>query len=1279
MIQNFFEVTPAEVGALGSEPAVAVLREMICAEVINLGLQITDADVPYAVTTSDGGVDAEVRGQPKNAGNGLIFAPLTCYQVKAGDFNVTAATPAKIEELLMTPAAIGERTKAKAKVEDWSHKVGGISPRVQACLDAGGTFVTMLFGNDGVDKDVDATEKAIQEFLGKIDAKYTGAKVKVWRQSRIATLLRSFPAVSLQIKNLAGFQLISHARWAERNEMQPQYEVGPEQAAVIASIHAALRDDSRGGIHIRMIGEPGIGKTRLTLEALRADDLAPLVLYADKASKVDGQVAAALYAAKHARIILVVDECGPDQRNELARSFGDIGPTLKIVSIYQDAVESDEADNYRLQMVPRLPDDEIEAILKTYGVDHGGTKGWAEICEGSPRVAHVIGANLRDHPGDPLKSDGVAEVWVRFIAGAQSRDSQEYRRRHLVLSCLALFKRFGWAAPVREGSKQVYDLLVSQLDKNISLADFNDVITQMANRKVLQGDNFLYITPKALHIKLWMDWWSAYGASINVNDLVLQLNPAMREWFGEMLEYAAAAPVSKKVVADLLGPEGLYKDSDWLKTKEGGRFFFSLSLADPHGAMRMLERTVGKMSHAELLKFNDGRRNVVWALDNLALYSELFRPAARLLLALALAENETWSNNASGEFTGLFSLGYGEIAPTSLSPDQRLPVLTDALGKGGEAAELAIKAFDTSFALQSISRWGGDQPFRLNERVKRWMPKTNGEWFAAYELYWKTLRGWLPKLSKSLRVKAANTMLSHMRELLRIEMLHDELMSTLEEFAAHPDLDSREIIEDISRILKYETEGLPETIVEKLKSIRDQLIGVTFASRLKRYAGMDLLEDRFDGENEVDLTAADIKDLAVEAVEKPQELERELKWLVTDEAKNGYRFGFVLSALDTKCELWPMLYGAWKEAGKSASDYFLGGYLSAVFARDQTKWEEIIREIARLPENAQYIPGLVWRSGMNDSVALLLLEIAKKGGFTPRYFGIFSAGKTTDPISDPVFNQWLEYLLSVGSFESIGTAMNLASMSMMSTRKLGPEMIEKIISHPGLFVKEGKRNDVMLTHYWLRLSKKLISQKPDAEIKVLKLLIQNIGNRGAITAHLGPDGDRYLDQLVAKHPREAWQIISPLINPPMDTRGFVITRWLRGDTGFSGRDPGPMRHIPREVIWDWIKSDPDRRAPYVASMAPKDFEPASWKDSIVRALLVEFGEHKSLQDAVYANFFTGGFSGPASAHYEIEKSNLLQIKSQEVDPNALRWLDDAIKATEAHREQAKIEEEARGY
>jgi hypothetical protein len=1277
MQRTFFDVTPVELGQLGPELAVWVLREMLWAEVHNIGIPITETDIPFSITDADGGVDAEVRVAPQTPGNGLIFPPRTSYQVKAGNFPLNATTVAQIEELIVTPAAARRRREARAEISGSQHSVADISPRVRACLDAGGAFVTMLFGSDNIDIEEDATENAIRSFLVKIDPKYAGANVKVWRQSKICSLLRQFPGVSLQLKNLRGFPLLSHSQWSARLDMRPNFVSSPEQHKIIADLRGAIRDDTEGLIHIRLIGEPGIGKTRLMLETLRSDDLHSLTLYAEKGSRVDDAVFTAIAAASDARIVLVVDECGPDLRSYLTRSLGGIASKLTIVSVYQDQDEGDRASEYKLFYVPGLPVEEIEAILKSYGVDPSYTKAWAELCDKSPRVAHVVGRNLREHPADPLQSDGTSRIWVRYLAGDEDENSESYRKRRLVLSTLALFKRFGWSATVRDSTYQIHKLILLELDPGLSKAEFGGIVEKMVARKVLQGDHFLYITPRALHIKLWIDWWNQYGAAVNVIELIPKLPDQLRHWFGEMIEYASATPISRQLVTQLLGPTGLYADAEWLKTKDGARFFFSLSLADPFRAVQALERTVGQMSREELLQFGPGRRDIVWTLEGTALHSDLFRPSARLLLALAEAENETWSNNATGVFADLFSLGYGEVAPTGLAPEHRLPVLTDALSQNEARAQIALNAFDTSLNVQSITRRGGDQPFRLNERVQRWSPKTYGEWFAAYRLYWTTLRSALAELPAQLQARGADVLLSHARELMQIESLREEIIDTIAQLSALPDYDNRKLITTIERLLTFDATSLPGDVTSRLEAIRDQLVGASFNSRIKRYAGMEPEYGRRSDKG--GKGAREIQELAREALAEPGELRAELKWLVTDDARNGFRFGYELGQLDVPGGAWGDLVTAWNAAGGSASDYFIGGYLRAVFERDQPAWEGLIRELANSSTNILVVPGVIWRSGINDNIAMLLLELAQRGKIPPERFDLFSMGRGDAGISDDVFSQWLNFLIGVETFEAASTALNLSYMSHMGGRHLTASQIRRVLTLPALFGHEGKQQASMLAFDWLELSKVLIQQDASSEIVVLQTLIEGISNSDAITSSLGPEGERYLDELVSRHPVETWRAVSKLINPPMDVRGFVVTRWLRGDQGFGSRNPGPMRHIPRDEIRKWVDANPDQRAGYVASMAPKDFDAKTWSGSLVREILCRYGDSDAVRSAVMSNFLTGGWWGPASSHYGTEKDALLEIKASETDPNALRWLNDAIAATDANMTSAKIEEEARGF
>jgi len=152
-----------------------------------------------------------------------------------------------------------------------------------------------------------------------------------------------------------------------------------------------------------------------------------------------------------------------------------------------------------------------------------------------------------------LKRDGLVrhDARLELRASDVERTSDEYKRRHLVLSSMALFKRFGWSPAVVAGTYEVFELIISKLNPGLSKAEFINTIDQMVRRKILQGDHFLYITPRALHIKLWTDWWGEFGSAINMVELVPTLSEHMRQWFGEMIEYAHAAPVSKKLAQDM--------------------------------------------------------------------------------------------------------------------------------------------------------------------------------------------------------------------------------------------------------------------------------------------------------------------------------------------------------------------------------------------------------------------------------------------------------------------------------------------------------------------------------------------------------------------------------------------------------------------------------------------------------------------------------------------------------------------------------------------------------
>ena len=88
-------------------------------------------------------------------------------------------------------------------------------------------------------------------------------------------------------------------------------------------------------------------------------------------------------------------------------------------------------------------------------------------------------------------------------------------------------------------------------------------------------------------------------------------------------------------------------------------------------------------------------------------------------------------------------------------------------------------------------------------------------------------------------------------------------------------------------------------------------------------------------------------------------------------------------------------------------------------------------------------------------------------------------------------------------------------------------------------------------------------------------------------------------------------------------------------------------------------ANPEKKAAYVAGMAPKNFEPEAWPRSLIRELLCRFGDSGAVQSAVHANFFSGRWIGPASLYYTTEKDALVQMRASETNPSQtyLKFLD----------------------
>ena len=1154
-IETIFTVKNEHLNQLDPNTAVDFFRRLLWAEARKLRIELSKIHVSSWGDVADGGVDAIVDRAEIANGHGIIQQGQTCYQIKSG----TTFKP-------WQPAEI------KNELFKGNPDRQNLGESIRACLDTDGTYVLVCTGIDPVESQRQKILSNIEEHLKKCD--YPHPKVEVFTQNNLRSFLEAFPSLALSINGNDRTTFQTHKSWFEDATMRVSFVSGKSQDDQISEIQEKLRQNN-DTIHLRVLGEPGIGKTKLVLEATREEDLAPLVIYCTASQFRDSVLMNKILRDDNGfSAILIIDECNQDSRSYIWNKLKHRG--FKLITIHNDYEEKSGDINY--YDAPPLDNEKVCRIIQGYiDMPDAEANRWAELCSGSPRVAHVIGENLVNHPEDLLKPPGTVDIWERYIVAGDDLNSEQVEQQRLVLQHLALFKRFGYERSVASES-EVIAQKIKTADPRITWDKFQSIIHQLRERKILQGEYTLYITPKALHIKLWTQWWEIRRSTFNLEDFTQDLEEKQEliEYFYEMFVYAAESEAALRVVKELLGPNGPFRDNEYLKTRLGSRFFLALTEADPESALKCLMRTMATWDKATLLKFTSGRRSVVWALEKIAMWRKLFPDAARLLLRLGEAENEKIANNASGVFADLFALGIGKVAPTEAPPIERLPVLKEAFESGSkEQRTLAFNACRKGLISDHFSRTSGAEYQGLRKEPDLWQPKTYSEWWEAYRSLWQLLFKQLEHLPEDECKEAAEILLGYAGSLGRISDLGDMVVNTVKTIIENKYVSEKQIIKTINQLLFHddsyaENKGLPVEIRQRFEHLQEGLIGSDFHSLMQRYVGMDLPEDELlehkDGGNRIQ---PHLENLAKQAINKPTLLESELSWLVTAEAENGNKFGYELGKIDESLSLLPMLLETQRNAGDKTSTYFLSGYFHAIFDRDLTLWEQKLDALCEDTALNAIVPSLTSYSGLTNKAGLRVLNLAKSGIINIDEFGFFIFRNAIMSLSVRVFNAWIEFLLNVTDKSAVDIALKLFYNYYISRKPkstLPNELTFRLLSHPELFIEsDSSQYDTMTDFYWTETAKAFLNHHPRKALKLVQRMLVPFGNDGTIFDAFSQSCS-FLTEATKRYPVEVWEYVSEYLGSRDNfPRTMSIGRWLReADLSETEKEKGTLTLIPRE-------------------------------------------------------------------------------------------------------------------
>ncbi|WP_442482007.1 hypothetical protein [Aeoliella sp. SH292] len=1246
-------------GRLSSVEAVEAFRDLLWSRAAMRGIPNTLVRISSNVTEADGGVDASIRasGNLEFDRDDLLTSG-TRFQIKTGE-----ATPWQ---------------KSYIKTELFGTKDIGfenLGSEVQKALREKSRYVLVCFGTDAAGGKLETAADHLRWAFAQCG--YKGVDVEVWGQTDLVGLFSDYPSLCLRLRGFSFDGFCSHASWSGLADMQPPVRYSPETFQLIKE----LRSDLISGTfpHLRLLGEPGIGKTRLALEITSDEQLAPVTLYIpDGRHFLKGSFINELVSADNTRqAILVIDDCGERDRASIWNALKGHRDKIRLISI-DHAPDAGTDEQMKKLIVPPTQKTQIVQILRGYGIGENDAQRWADYCEGCPRVAHMLGENLRENRTDLLQPPAINDVWDRFIVGNDNRDTEDVTLRRIILMFASLFERFGFEAPVDSEAKFIASL-AQQMDPRITWGRFQAIVEQLRKRRILQGAKTLYITPRILHVYLFREFWNSYGNGFDVSSAMTQMPPQLWNWFVKMLKYAHDTRYGEEAAERVLDSTGMFSSGRFPNDPQFGTIIDVIAETNPKATLRFLERTLGAMDKDALVALDAPRQRIVWALEKIAVYEEFFEEAALLLLALAEAENAKNSNNATGTFLQLFSL-IPQLAVTQAKPSVRLRTLETLLSSAEPTRRrLGLQGCARALDTSPTSRVVGPEHQGLRRTIEFWMPKTYGDLWAAHEDVWNLLLSKLDEWQGGQRLQVIDTLIQAAWSSIYIPPLTTKVLDLLDRVAKEDGVNVGAIVSFCKRQLNNKDSKLPAEVQERLRTLCESLAEGDLRSRLLRWVKFVTHEDTWSRGASSTKYSQIIEELANEASNDLGVLVKELPWLVEVNSGAAYGFAYQIGQRDLDLNLYDAILTAQSESATPDAIMFLSGYLGAIFHRDSKQWEELIIPLTSNPAVASRFSDIVISSGISNKVARQVIEHCRAGHQDIALLERWWFADQLKALDERVIEEFVAILTEPQTNSSYwGIAVQMLHTYYLQNEaapEFSVDMLWQVLIHPALSQRGHMHR---IGYHWGKLANALLAKAPDRKWEFFREVL-NVGvQEWSAISDINEHADDILTDILRSAPETAFDLIAEVLSEADHNGSYAIRNWLGGSPHFFGDlHSGPIQYIPSVKLFGWVDRNVDTNSDMLISMLPKTLD-ESVAGRLTRDFISKFGSDARTRGRVTSHFWEGGHFGEASVHYRNKSDEARSWLISEKDPVVVKWVREYIDVLNKEIERAELEEEREG-
>ena len=656
-----FEIAPEDVARLGNGFTDAV-NQLLRTEATAIEMAGSSLVLNRMETIPDGGVDAEITDAP--AGGEWIPEGDSVWQFKRSNLY-----PKECAE------EFGRAGWAQQKVR------------------AGSAYVMVL----GVSLSPELLERRRVAILKKgeeLGLNIGGDWLSVRDANALARWISLYPSLAVsRVMGGPGSSATDFATWADSRLGRMEWVPDEARQDAIRAIRSTLSRPAN--VDLRVEGTPGVGKSRLVLEALRDGGLAPLVAYIADEAEMTGEMFHHLVGSGRC-VVLVVDRCPADRHGSLAERLPN-DSTIKLVTIGPVGY----AVARRRYMVKPMPSEAIDKVVSQSfsGLSTEDRRLVVDNSAGYPQAAEILAWRVLDSKTQLQAADLVTKTEVRQFIVDRSPGSVPLR----VAEGIALFEKLGWEEDLSEDREQLARFL------KIPASEMQGAGRELeeAGWVIVRG-RYRAIVAHPLAVFLASRKWERDGDRI-VDELLDRLEePMALAMFRRLADLGRLEP-AQNAVAPLLAPDGPFGSFEDLRSPVRAARLTHLAIVLPNEVALHIHELLERTSDEKLRSQPTACRELAWALEKLAWHTDTFHLAAGSLLRLALVEYTTGGDSdldfisaslrsgATSKWTSLF----GTMLPaTAADPKTRTAYLRE-VARSDKAREraFAVEGFEEVIAV----------------------------------------------------------------------------------------------------------------------------------------------------------------------------------------------------------------------------------------------------------------------------------------------------------------------------------------------------------------------------------------------------------------------------------------------------------------------------------------------------------------------------------------------------------------------------------------------------